>query len=63
LLLAPSMDSGHQEKPDACLRVVRLAEGATERPIFEGSRGQIRNDRGPVSRVSANARLTAETKP
>src|SRR5579863_10014595 len=33
-LLAPSTDSGHQEKPHACLRVVRLTEGATERSIL-----------------------------
>ena len=37
LLLASSMDSGHQKKPDACVRVVRLAELVKERPIFEGA--------------------------
>jgi hypothetical protein len=42
-------DRGDQEKPDACLRVVRLAEGGTERPIFEGSGRQARNHRGPFS--------------
>jgi hypothetical protein len=50
-------------RPDARLRVVRLAEGATERPVVEGSRRQVRSDRGSVSREPANARLTAETKP
>ena len=34
-----------------------------ERPIFEGSRRQVRNDHGAVSSEPANARLTAETKP
>ena len=36
---------------------------ATEWPIAEGSRRQVRNDHGPVSSEPANARLTAETKP
>ena len=34
------------KKPNACLRAVRLAEGAKERPIFEGSHRQVRSDRG-----------------
>jgi|HubBroStandDraft_4_1064222.scaffolds.fasta_scaffold14663_2 hypothetical protein len=32
------------KKPYASLRVVRLAEGATERPVFEGTRSQARNN-------------------
>ena len=32
LLLAPSVDPWERRKPDACLRVVRLAEDATKRP-------------------------------
>ena len=63
LLLAPSVDRRESRKPDARLRVVRLAEGATERPVVEGSRRQVRNDHGAVSSEPANARLTAETKP
>ena len=63
LLLASSVDPWERRKPDARLRVVRLAEGATERPVVEGSRRQVRNDRGAVSSEPAIARLTAETKP
>jgi hypothetical protein len=62
-LLASSVDSSESRKPDACLRVVRLAEGAAERPVVEGSRRQVRDDHGPVSSEPANAPLTAETKP
>jgi hypothetical protein len=63
LLLAASVDPWERRKPDACLRVVRLAEGAKERRIFEGSRRQARHDRGPVSSEPAKARLTRETTP
>ena len=45
----PRWIAGNQEKPDACLRVVRLAEGATERPIFKGSRRSARNDRRSIT--------------
>jgi hypothetical protein len=41
------MDSGEQEKSNACIRVVRLAEGATERSVLEGSGGQARNCSDP----------------
>ena len=51
LLLAPSVDRRESGKPDACLRVVRLAEGATERPIFKGSRRQARNGWRPITRA------------
>ena len=62
-MLASSVDPWERRKPDACLRMVRLAEPAPERPVLEGSRRQVRNDHGPVSSEPANARLTAETKP
>ena len=45
LLLAASMDRRDSRKPDACLRAVRLAEGATARSIFVGSSRQARNHR------------------
>ena len=63
LLLASSVDPWKPRKPDACLRVVRLAEGATERSIFKGSRWPTRNHHGHVGSEPANARLTAATKP
>ena len=62
LLLAPSIDSGDQKKPNACLRLVRLAEGATERPIFEGSCRQARNHRDP-GHVNLPKLGDRETKP
>jgi hypothetical protein len=49
LLLASSVDCGDQKESDARLRVVRLEKDPPERPIFEGSRRQARNHRGPVS--------------
>jgi hypothetical protein len=49
------VDRRESRKPDARLRMVRLAEGAKERPVLEGSRRQVRNDHGPVSSGPANA--------
>jgi putative transposase len=46
---ASPLDSRQQERPNACLRVVRLAEGATERPIFEGASRTARNDCHPIT--------------
>ena len=44
LLLASSVDRGKRRKPDARLRMVRLAEDAEEQPIFESPHRQGRTE-------------------
>jgi hypothetical protein len=54
LLWALSMDSGHQEKPDACLRVVRLTKEPRSRPSLKVRVGR-RETIAALSREHAKA--------
>jgi hypothetical protein len=45
----PRWIAGSQGSPDARLRVVRLAEGAMERPVFKGASRSARNNCRPIT--------------